>query len=169
MPCCCLWCCACKNTCRHTVWKHCYAHKCTPTSSKHLQAHGLEALLYTHMCKPPAGARFGSIAIHAHAHPCAQNTCRRIVWKHCYTHGCPPISSKHLQAHGVEALLHTQVHTHMLKAPAGTRSGGIATHGRDQNACRQTCLKQCDTHEHAHRHIQDSCRLVVWTHCDTDR
>ena len=151
------------------MWKHCYAHKCTPTSSKHLQAHGLEALLYTHMCKPPAGARFGSIAIHAHAHPFAQHTCRHTVWRHCYTHTCPPMCSKHLQAHCLEALLYTRVPINFINAPAGTRSGGIATHGCAQNACRQTCLKQCDTHAHAHRHVQNACRLVVWKHCDTDR
>ena len=160
---------------------------------KHLLSDGVEALLcthvhthivktpagtrfgsiaihaHTHMCKPPAGARFGSIAIHAHAHPFAQHTCRHTVWRHCYTHTCPPMCSKHLQAHCLEALLYTRVPINFINAPAGTRSGGIATHGRAQNACRQTCLKQCDTHAHAHRHIQNACRLVVWKHCDTDR
>ena len=110
-----------QNTCRHTVWKHCYARTCPPNCSTHLQPHGLEALLYTHMpthvLKTPAGTLFGSTAIHTHAHPCAQNTCRRIVWKHCYTHECPSISSTHLQAHGLEALLHTGV----PKMPAARR------------------------------------------------
>ena len=140
---------------------------------KHLLSDGVEALLcthvHTHIVKTPAGTRFGSIAMHAHAHPIAQHTCSHTVWKHCYTHTCPPMCSKHLQAHCLEALLYTRVPINFINAPAGTRSGGIATHGRAQHACRQTCLKQCDTHAHAHRHIQNACRLVVWKHCDTDR
>ena len=110
-----------QTTCRRTVWKHCYTRTCPPICATHLQAHGLEALLYTHMpthvLKTPAGALFGSIAIHTGAHQFHQNTCRLTVWRHCYTHKCTPICSKRLQAHGLEALLHTGV----TKMPADRR------------------------------------------------
>ena len=120
---------------------------------KHLLSDGVEALLcthvHTHIVKTPAGTRFGSIAMHAHAHPIAQRTCSHTVWKHCYTHTCPPMCSKHLQAHCLEALLYTHMPTHVLKTPAGALFGSIAIHTS------------------AHQFHQRTCRHTVWRHCYT--
>ena len=98
--------------------------------------------MHTNVLKIPAGRRLGCLDILTNAHKYAQDTCRQMVWRPCYINTCTPICSKYLQADVLEILLYKQMHTNMLKIPAGIRFGdmGIQTHAHQyaQNTVRQT-------------------------------